>query len=672
VREPRSEAAYLQAALDCVIMADSSGCVVEFNPAAERTFGYARDEAVGRTLAELIVPPHLRERHSRAFARFAETGKGQLLGQRLELVGMRADGSEFPVELTLSRVEGEPLLICGALRDITERKRASDALHFLAAEQDALRRVATLVADGASPADVFSAVGKEVAELFNVPAISMARFEPRNDGSTIQVGAWGRENPHPVGTRNPPHPGVIQLIWETGRPARIDAYQGLTGSVADDLIASGVRSSIGAPIVVGGRVWGGVAALSTSVEPLPEDAEFRLARFTELVATAIANAQARDELELLADEQAALRRVATLVAQGSEPRVVFDAVCEETGRVIGATSVNLAQFTPDGFNVTLSGWSTRDTHIPSGTKLPLEGDTINAIVRRTSAPARVDSYADAKGELAAVIRRRGIHSEVAAPVVVEGEIWGALIAGWDTNEPSPDETESRLAGFAELVATAISNAMSRSELIASRARIVTTADETRRRIERDLHDGTQQQLVGVGFDLQALKSMLPETLSEPLSELDRIRARLLAVIDDVREISRGLHPALLSQAGLAPALNGLARRSPIPAHVDLAIDDRLPESIEIAAYYAVSEALANAAKHAHASEVRIAVHADDVLRIAVSDNGHGGAEVGNGSGLVGLIDRIEALGGHLSLTSPRGAGTTITIELPLVEPVNHL
>ena len=670
--ELRSEAAYLQAALDCVIMADSSGCVVEFNPAAERTFGYARDEALGRTLAELIVPPHLRERHSRAFARFAETGKGQLLGQRLELVGMRADGSEFPVELTLSRAEGEPLLICGALRDITERKKASDALRLLAAEQDALRRVATLVADGASPADVFSAVGKEVADLFNLPAISMARFEPRNDGSTIQVGAWGRENPHPVGTRNPPHPGVIQLIWETGRPARIDAYQGLTGSVADDLIASGVRSSIGAPIVVGGRVWGGVAALSTSAEPLPEDAEFRLARFTELVATAIANAQARDELELLADEQAALRRVATLVAQGSEPRVVFDAVCEETGRVIGATSVNLAQFTPDGFNVTLSGWSTRDTHIPSGTKLPLGGDTINAIVRCTSAPARVDSYADVKGELAAVIRQRGIHSEVAAPVVVEGEIWGALIAGWDTNEPSPDGTESRLAGFAELVATAISNAMSRSELIASRARIVTTADETRRRIERDLHDGTQQQLVGVGFDLQALKSMLPENLSEPLSELDRIRARLLAVIEDVREISRGLHPALLSQAGLAPALTGLARRSPIPAHVDLAIDDRLPESIEIAAYYTVSEALANAAKHSHASEVRIAVQADDVLRIAVSDDGQGGAEAGIGSGLMGLIDRIEALGGHVSLTSPRGGGTTITIELPLLEPVNPL
>jgi Histidine kinase len=186
--------------------------------------------------------------------------------------------------------------------------------------------------------------------------------------------------------------------------------------------------------------------------------------------------------------------------------------------------------------------------------------------------------------------------------------------------------------------------MSRSELIASRARIVTTADETRRRIERDLHDGTQQQLVGIGFDLQGLKPLLPENLSKPLSEIDRIRDRLLAVIDEVREISRGLHPALLSQAGLGPALNGLARRSPIPTHVDLAIDGRLPESIEIAAYYAVSEALANAAKHANASEVRVAVQADDVLRVVIFDNGQGGAQVGDGSGLVGLIDRVEALG----------------------------
>jgi PAS domain S-box-containing protein len=829
--EARSAAAYLDAALDCVIMADSSGRVVEFNPAAERTFGYRREEALGRTMAELIVPAGLRDSHSRAFARFVETGEGRLLGRRLELIGMRADGSEFPVELSLSRVQGEPLLICGALRDISERKEASDALRLLVEEQDALRRVATLVAreptpsevfsavateaakildsplvsmvryegdgsatviasldqvnfpvdsswraegptiiasvletgraarvddyanipgliaervrnagihsavgapitvegktwgamiavaagteplpddtevrlgrftelvamamantqarddvrrlaeeqaalrrvatlvaGGAKPAEVFTAVAREVAELFTVPAISMVRFEPEGDGSTIQIGAWGPENPHPVGTWNPPHPGVIQLVWETGRPSRIEAYADLAGSVAEALTTSGVRSSIGAPIVVDGRIWGGIAALSTSLEPLPEGAEARLTSFTELVATAIANAQARDDLRLLADEQAALRKVATLVARGAEPRAVFDAVCEETGRVIGASSVNLAHFTPDAFNVTVAGWSLRDTHVPTGTRLPLEGETINEVVRRTGAPARFDSYADATGDLAAVIRRGGIRSEVGAPVIVEGAVWGALIAGWDTSERSPEGTEFRLASFAELVATAISNAASRSELIASRARIVTTADETRRRLERDLHDGTQQQLISLGFDLQTVKSMLPDDLSGPQFELDRIRDRLAAVVADVREISRGLHPALLSQAGLGPALTALARRSPIPAELHLGIDQRLPDPIEIAAYYVVSEALTNAAKHAKASGVEIAVESEDVLRVVVSDDGQGGARARDGSGIVGLIDRVEALGGRFVLNSPRGGGTTISIELPL-------
>ena len=169
--------AYLEAALDCVVIADASGCVVEFNPAAERTFGYSREQALGRTLAELIVPPALRERHSKAFERFAATGEARLLGQRLELTGMRADGSEFPDELALSRVEGRQVLVCGALRDLTEAKRAEDDLRRHAAEHAALRRVATLVAHGAPPAEVFASVAEGVAELLGVPTISMVRFE---------------------------------------------------------------------------------------------------------------------------------------------------------------------------------------------------------------------------------------------------------------------------------------------------------------------------------------------------------------------------------------------------------------------------------------------------------------------------------------------------------------
>jgi signal transduction histidine kinase len=551
------------------------------------------------------------------------------------------------------------------LPEIVSTQQSDDA-NRLAEEQSALRRVATLVARGALPEEVFGAVAKEVAQLFDVPAISMARFERDGDGSTVQIGVWGAANPHPVGVRNPPHPGVMQLVWETGRPARVDAYADLDGPIIKELVSAGLRSAIGAPIVVDGEVWGGIAALSTSPEPLPDGAEVQLGSFTELVGTAIANAQARDDLRLLAEEQAALRRVATLVAHGAEPQAVFDAVCEETGKLITASSVNLSFFTPDGFSETVAGWSERGTHAPPGTRLPLDGVTISSEVRRTGAPARVDDHAEATEEFAALNRRLGINSQVGAPVVVEGAAWGVLAAGWDVREELPKGAELRLAGFAELIATAISNAASRAELLASRARLVTTADETRRRIERDLHDGTQQQLVGIGLDLQALRALLPADLPAA-ADLDRIGNRLTTAIEEVREISRGLHPPLLSESGLAPALRALARRSSVPTELDIDLDNRLPDSIELAAYYVVSEALANAAKHANASTVHVRVAANDMLRLVISDDGDGGARPQAGSGLVGLIDRVDALGGQLVLESPPGGGTTLSIELPVGE-----
>ena len=1044
-----ASSAYLEAALDCVIVADAAGRVVEFNPAAERTFGYSRAQALGRTLAELIVPPSLRGRHTDAFGRFVESGEGRLFGQRLELTGMRADGSEFPVELALSLVQDDPLRVCGALRDLSDAKQADEELRKHAAEHAALRRVATLVAQGASPADVFAAVAEGVADLLGVPAISMVRFdadgtatkvagwgespfpvgsqwtldEPsvmaavaetgrtsriddyatvsgrqaelicesgiraaagvpitvdgtcwgvviafspdpqqlsaeaedrlarftelvataiantqarqdlhqladeqtalrrvatliarearpaevfaavatevaktldvpltavvryETDGTATQVGAWGEENPFPVGTswtldehsvsgmvahtgrparvddyaevsgdiaatlaraagirtavgvpvlvdgapwgvmmalsteKRPLPPGtedrlaafteliataisnvqarderhvladeqaalrrvavlvareastaevfavvaeevarvldvrLVQMsryasadtvtvigtwgeqpfppgsswpldgptlsarVLQTKRPARIDSYDDVPGTIGDMIRAAGIRSGVGVPIVVDGKLWGVMMVLSTARQRLPDGTETRLAAFTELVATAIANAQARDELRLVADEQAALRRVATLVAGGSPPedvfwavieevrdvlgadgasllryhddytrteladtdfelvgertalgghnaatlvfetgrpvriedyardatgpsaahalhsgwrscvavplnvdgrlwgvvmaaskteiplppdaeqrlakftelvataiantqaradlrrlleeqaalrrvatlvatgaesRGVFDAVCEETGRLIGAASVNLARFTSDGFNLTMAGWSLRDTHVPTDTRLPLEGETINALVRRTGAPARVDSYDGVAGELAQLIRGRGIKSEVGAPVVVEGEVWGALIAGWDGAQLSPEGTELRLAKFAELIATAVSNASNRSELIASRARIVAGADEARRRIERNLHDGVQQQLVSLELEAKTLEAGIPRELQQTHRDIKRLQGALENVLDDVREISQGVHPATLSQWGLGP------------------------------------------------------------------------------------------------------------------------
>jgi signal transduction histidine kinase len=278
----------------------------------------------------------------------------------------------------------------------------------------------------------------------------------------------------------------------------------------------------------------------------------------------------------------------------------------------------------------------------------------------------MDSYEEASGELGTLIRERGIRSEVGAPVIVNGHVWGALIAGTDADKPLPASVEARLSAFTELLATAVLNAATATQLLASRARLVAAGDDARRRIERDLHDGTQQRLVSLGLDLQTVQASLPRELGHAHDDLGRIGRELESVVEEVRELSRGLHPALLTQGGLHPALRALARRSPIRVELEVEMDSRPPEAIEIATYYVVSEALTNAAKHARASSVTVVVTASPAtLRTRIEDDGVGGAEVGAGSGLLGLIDRVEALGGQLAVDSPRGQGTRITIELPL-------
>ena len=541
--------------------------------------------------------------------------------------------------------------------------QARDDLHKLADEQAALRRVATLIAGQARPTEVFAAVAEESARILQVEQASVLSLDA--DGTSTLLGTSAPQEGFMVGDRYPPHPGVIAEVWRTGRPATVE-YARVSGEIAARLLAAGMLSALGVPIIVDGGTWGLAIALSTRGHPLPQNAEARLAGFTELVATAISNTQARDELRRLAEEQGALRRVATLVADGTAAHVVFDAVCAETGPLIGASSVNLARFTTDGFNLTMAGWRLRDTHVPTGTRLTLGPHTINGVIQRTGAPARVDSYEDAPGELAALIRQRGIHSEVGAPVIVEGRVWGALIAGTDRDEPLPREAERRVASFAELIATAVANATARSELIASRARLVAAGDEARRRIERNLHDGTQQRLIALGLDLQTLQTSIPAEQEQTARSLTRIGGDVEAILEDVRELSRGLHPALLTHGGLQPALRALARKSPIRVELEVEIESRPPEPVEIAAYYVVSEALTNAAKHAQASHIVVTVKASGAtLRATVEDDGVGGAEASAGSGLIGLIDRVEALGGRLAFESPPGEGTHISVQLPL-------
>ena len=469
--------AYLEAAIDCVIVADASGRIVEFNPAAERTFGYSRKEAVGRTMAELIVPPSLRERHIAAFARFVKTREGRMLGRRVELTGMRADGSEFPVELALSQVEAEPVLICGALRDISAAKQAENRLRELAEEQAALRQVATLVAYESSPDRLVAVVAEQVARVFDVPLVRLIRYEP---SAAVVVGGFSEsdDEPFPIGSRwQLGTPGLLATIRHTGRAARVEDYAHAPGDGAGAVREAGMRSAVGSPIVVGGAVWGAIVLLSPRSGSLPEDTGARLADFTELLATALANAESRAALSQLADEQAALRRVATLVAREASPVELLASIAEEVARVLDVEAVGMLRFEPDGTATLVAQSDTPWDPPPLGTRFRLEGENVVTAVFRTREAARLDDWAKATGPVAEMARVLGIRSGVATPIVVEGRLWGTLIAVTSQSEPLPRETDSRIGEFTELVATAIANAGARDELAASEARARDLAGE---------------------------------------------------------------------------------------------------------------------------------------------------------------------------------------------------
>ena len=534
----------------------------------------------------------------------------------------------------------------------------------LAEEQAALRRVATLVARGTAPEDVFAAVTEEVGRLLPVGLAAMARYEP--DGTITFVASWGSAHKHfPVGSRwSLGGHEIVTRVLRSGRPARADSYSG-SGPLDDTAREAGIRSAVATPIIVEDRLWGVIAAGSIVEQPLPADAEARLASFTELVATAIANADSRAALACLADEQTALRRVATLVAGGAATEQVFAAVIEEAARLFPVDLANLCRYEPDGTQTFVATWGRTDKRFRAGSRHQLGGNNLGTLVFQTGRPVRVGDYADADGTLSVIARETGLRSAVATPIIVQGRLWGMLGIGSSLERPLPPDTEARLASFTELVATAIANADSRAELMASRARIVVAADEARRRIERDLHDGIQQQVVSLMLDVRSVQAAVPPQLDELESGLSRIAERLAGVFDQVREISHGIHPAILSERGLTSALRALARRSAVPVELDLHAGRRLPGHVEVAAYYAVSEALANAAKHAHASAVRIELDTRKaILRLAIRDDGIGGADPARGSGLTGLRDRIEAVGGTLQITSPADGGTTLLIHIP--------
>ncbi len=288
------------------------------------------------------------------------------------------------------------------------------------------------------------------------------------------------------------------------------------------------------------------------------------------------------------------------------------------------------------------------------------------MVQRTGRPARMDDYENVTGAVADRVRTVGVRAAVGVPVIVDGRLWGLAAVGSIDPGPLPPDTEARMSDFADLVATSIANAATRDELLASRARIVAAADDARRRIERDLHDGAQQRLVALGLELRAAEASVPAEL-QPLKErIAGLVSTVCGVSAEVQEISRGLHPAVLSRGGLAPALKALARRCAVPTALELEIDRRLPDSVEVGAYYVVAEALTNAAKHARASAVEVCAHAtNNHLRLEIRDDGIGGAARDKGSGLTGLADRVEALGGEMTIQSPPGRGTSLLVTIPV-------
>ena len=549
----------------------------------------------------------------------------------------------FPAD-TESQIGEFTELVATAISNTEARAEVSR----LAEEQAALRRVATLIAQERPPAEVFATVAEEVARLLHVDATAMLRYE--SDDTATFVAEWSeRATPLRIGRTVPVD----------------DVARGFAaGPLVDTAVEMGIRSSTASPIIVEARLWGVMIAESLQAEALPPDTEPRIAQFTDLVATAIANTEARAEVGRLADEQAALRRVATLVARGAAPTAVFDAVAAEVARVLDAERLALCHYEPDAGLAVVAHLSGQQKRLPGAARLTPEGDNVAESVSRTGRPARIDNWERSSGSIATISRDTGVRSAVGSPIVVEGRLWGVMIASWTGQAPPPADTEGRMTQFAELVDTAIANADSRAQLIDSRARVLAAGDDARRHVVRDLHDGAQQRLVHTIVTLKLAQRALRQNdgtaeslVAEALDQADQGNAEL-------RELAHGILPSVLTRGGLRAGVDALVSRLDFPVTVHVS-DKRFPAGIEASAYFVVAEALTNVVKHSRAQRADVRASVDDgVLHVEVRDDGVGGA-IPDGTGLVGLDDRVVALGGRLRVESPPGEGTLVAAALPL-------
>ena len=387
----------------------------------------------------------------------------------------------------------------------------------------------------------------------------------------------------------------------------------------------------------------------------------------ERARTARALAAAEAAQRELADEQAALRRVATLVAEDAEPSRVFGQVTEEVGRLLALPVASVVQYDGAHTATVVGAWSADGPpHFPVGTTLDLEGETVVAKVLRSGDAQRLDTYDDTGGTVGKSMRGLGYRASVAAPVTVGGRLWGALAGATRSEAPLPDVVEQRLCDFAELVAQALANADAYEKLAASRARLVEVGDAERRRLERNLHDGAQQRLVALSLKLGMLNARLADAPPAARELLATARDDLALGLDELRELARGIHPVVLTERGLGPALDALLSRAPVQVDIEALPDERLSPQVEAAAYYIVSEAITNVTKYADASSATVAIRRrNGTATVTVADDGAGGADPSRGSGLRGLTARVEALNGRLTVDSPPGAGTRIEAEIPL-------
>jgi signal transduction histidine kinase len=553
--------------------------------------------------------------------------------------------------------------------EATERERMIAELERVVAEQSALRRVATLVASGARTAAVVDAVSAEAALVVGAEAAAVTRFEDEDGRAHARVvGEWAAPTAPALG-KDAAIPldgdGTLSRIFQGAESARIDDYDALVGGATSVARTQGFVSTAAAPIAVAGRPWGALIVATTRHTPLPDDAETRLGEFARLCSLAVATADSLEQLahaaalersrsaqlQRLLAEQAALRRIATLVAGDVPPDAIFAAVSEGAARVAGGESGAVARY--DGVTATIVGrWD--DAGSRGMTLSDGEAGVVDA-VRHDGAPARRDD--DGAPD--------GIRSIVAAPVFVAGRTWGALAVGTTSAALLPLGTEERLVRFANLIAIAVSSAQAWEELLDSRARVVQASEEERRRLGRNLHDGAQQRLAAVLTLLRIAEGRLEPDPAAAREALARAIDEIATANSDLRELARGLHPVALSERGIEAALRSLTRSATVAVELQVT-GERLPEPVESAMYYVAAEALANATRYAAAAGIRISIRQTETdALLEVADDGAGGADPFKGSGLRGLTDRVEALRGQLEIDSAPQRGTTIRARFPL-------